>query len=41
MADGDDDEKQFSFLYLPKEEIANEIELNVEEKDQDKKKARK
>jgi len=30
MVDGDDNKKQFSFLYLPKEEITNEVELNVE-----------
>ena len=28
---GDGNEKQFSFLYLPQEEIANEVELNEED----------
>ena len=31
MAGSDGNEKQFSFLYLPQEEIANEVELNEED----------
>ena len=31
MASGDDSENDFSFLYLPQEEIANEIELHEED----------